>query len=519
MPCLAKKPLSLATNSAPASVSAMKPSLAPFTSGPAPCANAPPGNCVCTAPSSAAVLAVPLRNLRRSIDFRPVSFVVIVFVVLSGLVSLRPPSRFPCVSFANKKAAACKWAFIGLLQVSGVACRPVVGPRCRHGRHRLGLDQFKLRARSPIGGFIEMRQRLTAEIGKPLTNRKLMPPCPSWPHPADNLCSAKNRQSAIAGSATPQCDSSMSFGSNGGPVNAPMPSTGSPAMSRALARQRGIVEVGPKHRLRSSEHLARKRRLTPAHHLCVEPGRLWVGPALRPTADSGRCAMAVGRHLQAAVERPADDFAERRCVRPPGSPPPRRGSPGLDNGGKTERGSAAAACRGFQPTSSPAPRAPSRGAAGIRTRSAGCSRCRDRPRPSSTARRRRTRRRACWRGFRPCRRQHDHAHVVVGSTPPPPSRTADGSCASRTKGHAEGQRVLLRLAVRPRGPARGRHRIGDVAVGRGGKRRIEFRRHRDGIAVHAEAERRDDRHLDVAEPRLERSPPARSDAPHRTSRC
>ena len=44
----------------------MKPSLAPFTSGPAACATwAPNGNCVCTAPSRAAVPAVAFRNARR----------------------------------------------------------------------------------------------------------------------------------------------------------------------------------------------------------------------------------------------------------------------------------------------------------------------------------------------------------------------------------------------------------------------------------------------------------------------
>src|ERR1700682_1407838 len=41
MPYLAKTPFSLATNSGEASVSAMKPSFAAFTSGPAPCAKAP----------------------------------------------------------------------------------------------------------------------------------------------------------------------------------------------------------------------------------------------------------------------------------------------------------------------------------------------------------------------------------------------------------------------------------------------------------------------------------------------
>ena len=42
--------------------------------------------------------------------------------------------------------------------------------------------------------------------------------------------------------------------------------------------------------------------------------------------------------------------------------------------------------------------------------------------------------------------------------------------------------------------------IAEVAVGSVGNRRMQRRRDRDGIAVHAEPERRDDRNLDVAEP-------------------
>ena len=57
----------------------------------------------------------------------------------------------------------------------------------------------------------------------------------------------------------------------------------------------------------------------------------------------------------------------------------------------------------------------------------------------------------------------------------------------------------LRFADHAGERARRHHRIGDVAVGRGGKRCIERRRDRDGVAVHAEPERRHDRHLDVAE--------------------
>ena len=73
IPCLAKSPFSLATNSAPASVSAMKPSVAFFTSGPAPCANTPPGKAALTADMRAPVAAVAeacrIRS-RRLIDTR-----------------------------------------------------------------------------------------------------------------------------------------------------------------------------------------------------------------------------------------------------------------------------------------------------------------------------------------------------------------------------------------------------------------------------------------------------------------
>ena len=59
----------------------------------------------------------------------------------------------------------------------------------------------------------------------------------------------------------------------------------------------------------------------------------------------------------------------------------------------------------------------------------------------------------------------------------------------------------LRLALRDDAGERPRRhqRIGDVAVGRGRERGMQGGRHRDGVAVHPERERGDDRHLDVAE--------------------
>src|SRR5689334_10495756 len=80
MPYLAKMPFSLATNSGEASVSAMKPSLAPFTSGPAPCAKAPAGKFSLAAARSA---AVPLAVLRSSRRLRPGG---LVRLVIGGVV-------------------------------------------------------------------------------------------------------------------------------------------------------------------------------------------------------------------------------------------------------------------------------------------------------------------------------------------------------------------------------------------------------------------------------------------------
>ena len=54
--------------------------------------------------------------------------------------------------------------------------------------------------------------------------------------------------------------------------------------------------------------------------------------------------------------------------------------------------------------------------------------------------------------------------------------------------------------------ARRHQRVGQVSFGGCCDRGVERRRHGDGVAVHAERERRDDRHLDVAQaqPRRDR---------------
>ena len=98
MPYLAKMPFSLATNSGAASVSAMKPRLAFFTSGPAAWAMwTPPGNFVCRAPSNAAVPAVAFNRARRlnpRRDFIPVIPVVAIWVRRPlETVSLFPDAR------------------------------------------------------------------------------------------------------------------------------------------------------------------------------------------------------------------------------------------------------------------------------------------------------------------------------------------------------------------------------------------------------------------------------------------
>ena len=86
MPYLANSPLSLATNSGPASLSAMNPSIALVTSGPAPCANAPAGKFSLAAASNAAVPPVAFRSWRR---LKPRREVGLVGFVMGIVVLLR----------------------------------------------------------------------------------------------------------------------------------------------------------------------------------------------------------------------------------------------------------------------------------------------------------------------------------------------------------------------------------------------------------------------------------------------
>ena len=103
MPCLAKIPFSLATNSGAASVSAMKPSRAAFTSGPAACATcAPNGNWDRTAPTRAAEAAVDFTNWRRlmreELDLSRMLVIVSAFLI---------PVR-PVLLFGHRKAWSCR---------------------------------------------------------------------------------------------------------------------------------------------------------------------------------------------------------------------------------------------------------------------------------------------------------------------------------------------------------------------------------------------------------------------------
>src|SRR6185503_19349558 len=90
---LAKIPFSLATNSGEASVRAMKPSLAAFTSGPAPCANAPAGKFSLAAASKAAVPPVAFRSWRRLRPRREVGMVGFVMGIIVLFASVLKRGR------------------------------------------------------------------------------------------------------------------------------------------------------------------------------------------------------------------------------------------------------------------------------------------------------------------------------------------------------------------------------------------------------------------------------------------
>jgi hypothetical protein len=105
-------------------------------------------------------------------------------------------------------------------------------------------------------------------------------------------------------------------------------------------------------------------------------------------------------------------------------------------------------------------------------------------------------------------RQHDQPNVLLGIDAsrrnPEPQLVIVGG---KRKGYAEGQR--RRAAPAPssydaRQCQRGNHGIKRIAFDLAQDRRMQCRRHRDRIAVKAEVERRDKRHLDVAKSKARR---------------
>src|SRR6476659_3526914 len=115
---------SLATNSGAASVSAMKPSLAPFTSGPAACAKAPDGNCACAAPSSAAVPALAFRNPRRLMPLFRLLLVIVSVILWFETLLLTPGTRWSPDPQKNRSPKSALSASPGQRR----CLRPVIGP-------------------------------------------------------------------------------------------------------------------------------------------------------------------------------------------------------------------------------------------------------------------------------------------------------------------------------------------------------------------------------------------------------
>ena len=263
------------------------------------------------------------------------------------------------------------------------------------------------------------------------------------------------------------------------------------------------------NRLGVASELGRQRRLSPAHHLRIEPGRLHrIGPRracrARP-ADSGRSTRMVPsgetfsrpssvRRITSGVDadavrrrqdapRPRRDCptSSMNCAARPCARTSRRSTSGL---------SSAHGCAHRQHLLGGALRESPR-------RNAGCGRCRDRPRPNSTARRRRRHPHARWRGSRPCRA----AAAPPAARPrrdrrrPRPSRTAADSCGSRTGNVMPNVSGSSPRFLRSRDHARAAP--APTPSGRRCRRRgfcqiaaCKRRRNGDGVAVQAEPERR-----------------------------
>src|SRR5258706_1343422 len=75
----------------------------------------------------------------------------------------------------------------------------------------------------------------------------------------------------------------------------------------ALLAQGGVIEVRAEHPHCRFERLRLHRRLSPSHHLCVEPSRLrWIRPRRALATDQQIAAAlaprSVRRNLQTAIE-------------------------------------------------------------------------------------------------------------------------------------------------------------------------------------------------------------------------
>ena len=118
MPYLAKMPFSLATNSGAASVSAMKPSLAPFTSGPGGLREGAGGKLRLRGAEQRGGAGAGLQK-RAAADFS---------VAALGRHCACRPLWFETVVSTPTKKPQPEVGFFQPPQVSGVACWPVVGP-------------------------------------------------------------------------------------------------------------------------------------------------------------------------------------------------------------------------------------------------------------------------------------------------------------------------------------------------------------------------------------------------------
>ena len=289
---------------------------------------------------------------------------------------------------------------------------------------------------------------------------------------------------------------------------------------RRGSAQRRVIEVGPPDGFRGREHLARQRRLSPSHHLRVEPCRLRrIGPRRAVAADQQIALVAaeraVRRDLQPSVQRAADHLG---CD----ADPVRRSE---------QRGDLVAVVRVVDEVRGAPVRAhESRQHVRLllgpalphREQLLGGARenLGDEMQDVADAEidRDRIPRRADAEAVHvPVlqalhhvgRRQHDEAHVLVRIDAARRHPEAQVIVVRRErKRHAEGEGILATRPCAPRPRARARARTpADRECRprpRRRNRRMQRRRHRDGIAVHAEPERRDDRHLDVAEPEARR---------------